>query len=182
MRVAVVGVELYVASEDGDGVVVLLLVVEEDVAGGLEGVLGDEVLLEIGRVRCEGCGAGVDDVLGEAEGRRVVGVVVDPVEGGVVAAERVVDECGSDGEAVLAVGEDDDSAAVVEIDRDEGLVAWVVSPVPEVFAGRGLLDAPAESPEDLFGESVGCRAIGAVATNGIDGDLRSFLSGERLRA
>ncbi len=99
---------------------------------------------------------------------------MDPVEGGVVAAERVFDECGSDGEAVLAVGEDDDSAAVVEIDRDEGLVAWVVSPVPEVFAGRAC-SMPQPSPQKISLERVwGARRFGAVATNGIDGDLRSF--------
>lgn len=65
--VAVVGVELDVVGEDSDRVVVFLLVVEKDVAGGFEGVLGDEVLLEVGGVGSERLCAGVDDVASEAE-------------------------------------------------------------------------------------------------------------------
>ncbi len=173
MGVAVDGIELDVAGEDCEGVVVLFLVVEEDVAGGLEGVLGDEALLEVSGVSGEGLRAGVDDVVGEAERRGIVRVVVMPLEDGMFASNGVGNDFWRDGESVLAVGEDDDGASVVEVDGDEGLVVGVVSPVPEVLAGGGLFDAPAESPEDFLGKRHGRGAVGAVGAGGIDGDLRS---------
>src|SRR5215469_434824 len=96
------------------------------------------------------------------------------MEDRVFAAHGIGDDLARDGEAVLAVGEDDDGAAVAEVDGDEGFVVWVVAPVPEVFSGGGLLDTPAEAPEDFFGERGGCGAVRAVGACGVDGDLRGL--------
>src|SRR5215469_18914963 len=97
-----------------------------------------------------------------------------PVEDGVIASDGVGDDVARDGETVLAVGKYDDGVAVVEINRDESFVVGIVAPVPEVFAGGGLLDAPAESPEDFSRKRCWGGAVGAIRAGGIDGDLRGF--------
>src|SRR5215471_4714662 len=90
-----------------------------------------------------------------------------------IAAHGSMNDGGSNREAVFGISEEDDGLATVGVYDDEGLVHAVVSPVPEVFAGGVLLDAPAESPEEIGGEPGGC-VVGAVRACGIDGDLRGL--------
>ena len=122
--------KFYVAGEDRDGIGELFFT-QQTIAVGVEGAFGDGA---IGYERAEllhgFCDGVMDRVLVEAHGDGVVGVVLDPVEGWVFAAERCVDDGGSDGESVLAVGEEDDGGATIEVDGDKGLVDSVVAPVP----------------------------------------------------
>jgi len=87
------------AIEDGDGVVVLLLT-EKEVTCGVDGLFGDGVVFELSCVGGESLRAVVDGVVDEAHVGRVVGVVFDPVECGVVAPDGIADDGGCDGEAV----------------------------------------------------------------------------------
>jgi hypothetical protein len=167
------GVELEATIEDGDAVVISLLT-EEKVAGGVHRLFGDGVVLELSGVGGEDLTAVVQSVMDEADVERVVGVVLDPGKGRVFAPEGVAYELRRDGEAVLTVGEVDDGVAVVEVDGDEGLEGSIVAPVPEVLGGGGLFDAPAQAPEKFLGEHCGSGVVGAVGAGGVNGDLRGL--------